>query len=114
MVTPSPSPSPLMVPRYLSGIGSSPPRCLWKCGNCTPCKPVHVPVPPGTPVTAEYYPEAWRSLLMTLFVEQLSETVNTVAVELAQDKAERKASKTQKAELLLEMEKLKQEVSKAI
>ncbi|KAM6578423.1 hypothetical protein CsatB_030260 [Cannabis sativa] len=60
MVTPSPSPSPLMVPRYLSGIGSSPPRCLWKCGNCTPCKPVHVPVPPGTPVTAEYYPEAWR------------------------------------------------------
>ncbi|PON37664.1 hypothetical protein PanWU01x14_318220 [Parasponia andersonii] len=46
--------------RHLSGIGSSPPRCLWKCGSCTPCKPVHVPVPPGTPVTAEYYPEAWR------------------------------------------------------
>ncbi|PRQ34757.1 hypothetical protein RchiOBHm_Chr5g0072621 [Rosa chinensis] len=46
--------------RYLSGPGSSPPRCTSKCGRCTPCKPVHVPVPPGTPVTAEYYPEAWR------------------------------------------------------
>lgn len=46
--------------RYLSGPGSWPPRCTSKCGKCTPCKPVHVPVPPGTPVTAEYYPEAWR------------------------------------------------------
>ncbi|CAI9259654.1 unnamed protein product [Lactuca saligna] len=46
--------------RKLGGPGSSPPRCAWKCGRCTPCKPVHVPVPPGTPVTAEYYPEAWR------------------------------------------------------
>ncbi|XP_068644566.1 EPIDERMAL PATTERNING FACTOR-like protein 4 [Aristolochia californica] len=46
--------------RYLSGPGSSPPRCTSKCGKCSPCKPVHVPVPPGTPVTTEYYPEAWR------------------------------------------------------
>ncbi|ERN18543.1 hypothetical protein AMTRI_Chr12g272440 [Amborella trichopoda] len=46
--------------RCLSGPGSSPPRCVSKCGKCTPCKPVHVPVPPGTPVTTEYYPEAWR------------------------------------------------------
>ncbi|KAK7385618.1 hypothetical protein VNO78_31351 [Psophocarpus tetragonolobus] len=46
--------------RILGGPGSSPPRCTSKCGKCTPCKPVHVPVPPGTPVTAEYYPEAWR------------------------------------------------------
>ncbi|XP_076927881.1 uncharacterized protein LOC143591600 [Bidens hawaiensis] len=46
--------------RRLAGPGSSPPRCAWKCGRCTPCKPVHVPVPPGNPVTAEYYPEAWR------------------------------------------------------
>lgn len=46
--------------RYLSGPGSSPPRCTSKCGKCTPCKPVHVAVPPGTPVTTEYYPEAWR------------------------------------------------------
>ncbi|XP_058110595.1 EPIDERMAL PATTERNING FACTOR-like protein 4 [Magnolia sinica] len=46
--------------RFLSGPGSSPPRCTSKCGRCTPCKPVHVPVPPGTPVTQEYYPEAWR------------------------------------------------------
>ncbi|KAK9279549.1 hypothetical protein L1049_013228 [Liquidambar formosana] len=49
-----------MARRFLSGPGSSPPRCTSKCGRCTPCKPVHVPVPPGTPVTAEYYPEAWR------------------------------------------------------
>ncbi|GMJ14856.1 CHALLAH, epidermis patterning factor (EPF1)-like 6 [Hibiscus trionum] len=46
--------------RFLSGPGSSPPLCVSKCGNCTPCKPVHVSVPPGTPVTEEYYPEAWR------------------------------------------------------
>lgn len=47
--------------RKLLGFpGSSPPRCISKCGKCTPCRPVHVPVPPGTPVTAEYYPEAWR------------------------------------------------------
>ncbi|KAG9455210.1 hypothetical protein H6P81_008114 [Aristolochia fimbriata] len=47
--------------RYLStGPGSSPPRCTSKCGKCSPCKPVHVAVPPGTPVTTEYYPEAWR------------------------------------------------------
>ncbi|GAB4824276.1 hypothetical protein Ancab_007163 [Ancistrocladus abbreviatus] len=46
--------------RNLGGLGSRPPRCTTKCGNCTPCKPVHVSVPPGTPVTVEYYPEAWR------------------------------------------------------
>lgn len=46
--------------RMLRGLGSSPPRCSSKCGRCTPCRPVHVAVPPGTPVTAEYYPEAWR------------------------------------------------------
>ncbi|KAK1426880.1 hypothetical protein QVD17_15560 [Tagetes erecta] len=46
--------------RRLTGPGSSPPRCAWRCGRCTPCKAVHVSVPPGTPVTAEYYPEAWR------------------------------------------------------
>ncbi|QCD77891.1 EPIDERMAL PATTERNING FACTOR-like protein 6 [Vigna unguiculata] len=46
--------------RFLVGPGSSPPLCTSKCGSCTPCRPVHVTVPPGTPVTAEYYPEAWR------------------------------------------------------
>ncbi|KAJ8477837.1 hypothetical protein OPV22_021564 [Ensete ventricosum] len=40
--------------------GSAPPRCTGKCGECTPCQPVHVALPPGTPVTTEYYPEAWR------------------------------------------------------
>ncbi|KAL8055861.1 hypothetical protein ABFX02_04G082400 [Erythranthe guttata] len=45
----------------LGGPGSSPPRCNYKCGKCTPCKAVHVAVPPrGMRVTAEYYPEAWR------------------------------------------------------
>uniref|UniRef100_A0A2N9FZW5 Epidermal patterning factor-like protein n=1 Tax=Fagus sylvatica TaxID=28930 RepID=A0A2N9FZW5_FAGSY len=53
-----------MARRFLGGPGSSPPRCTSKCGNCTPCKPVHVPVPPGTPVTAEYYPEAWSIIVV--------------------------------------------------
>ncbi|XP_019418354.1 PREDICTED: uncharacterized protein LOC109329134 isoform X2 [Lupinus angustifolius] len=48
--------------RFLGGPGSSPPQCTSKCGNCTPCRPVHVPVPAGTSVTAEYYPEAWRCM----------------------------------------------------
>ncbi|MCO5577259.1 hypothetical protein L7F22_031086 [Adiantum nelumboides] len=43
-------------------VGSSPPKCLKKCGTCTPCKSVLVPIHttnfPATP--AEYYPEAWR------------------------------------------------------
>ncbi|KAM0880534.1 hypothetical protein ACQ4PT_033515 [Festuca glaucescens] len=42
------------------GPGSYPPRCASKCGSCSPCYPVHVAVPPGVPVTTEYYPEAWR------------------------------------------------------
>ncbi|TVU36655.1 hypothetical protein EJB05_18598 [Eragrostis curvula] len=47
--------------RLLSeGPGSYPPRCASKCGACSPCYPVHVAVPPGVPVTTEYYPEAWR------------------------------------------------------
>lgn len=43
-------------------VGSSPPNCVKKCGACTPCKSVLVPIHtnnlPATP--AEYYPEAWR------------------------------------------------------
>ncbi|CAL9121812.1 unnamed protein product [Musa textilis] len=49
--------------RELSGggwPGSYPPLCAAKCGDCTPCNPVHVAVPPGRAVVAEYYPEAWR------------------------------------------------------
>ncbi|RWV81708.1 hypothetical protein GW17_00056847 [Ensete ventricosum] len=42
------------------GRGSRPPRCTSKCGNCTPCLPVQVAVPPGALATAEYYPVAWR------------------------------------------------------
>ncbi|KAG0453555.1 hypothetical protein HPP92_024859 [Vanilla planifolia] len=41
-------------------VGSSPPRCIHRCGTCSPCRAVHVPFPPGTPAVDEYYPEAWR------------------------------------------------------
>ncbi|KAK9930915.1 hypothetical protein M0R45_018218 [Rubus argutus] len=44
----------------LSGPGSSPPRCRSKCGRCSPCKAVHVPIQPGLSTPLEYYPEAWR------------------------------------------------------
>ncbi|XP_044499700.1 EPIDERMAL PATTERNING FACTOR-like protein 4 [Mangifera indica] len=46
--------------KRLSGPGSSPPTCRSKCGNCSPCKPVHVPIQPGMTMPLEYYPEAWR------------------------------------------------------
>ncbi|XP_057959757.1 EPIDERMAL PATTERNING FACTOR-like protein 4 [Malania oleifera] len=46
--------------RRLAGPGSSPPTCRSKCGKCTPCKPVHVPIQPGLSLPQEYYPEAWR------------------------------------------------------
>ncbi|MED6171150.1 hypothetical protein PIB30_038054 [Stylosanthes scabra] len=42
------------------GPGSSPPSCKSKCGWCSPCDPVHVPVQPGFIIRLEYYPEAWR------------------------------------------------------
>ncbi|KAJ3676491.1 hypothetical protein LUZ60_003903 [Juncus effusus] len=48
--------------RKLIGPGSHPPRCMFKCGNCSPCRPVHVAVPPGSHVIMEYYPEAWRCM----------------------------------------------------
>ncbi|KAI4304035.1 hypothetical protein MLD38_039599 [Melastoma candidum] len=45
----------------LGGPGSSPPTCRSKCGRCTPCRALHVPVHPGrVSVPMEYYPEAWR------------------------------------------------------
>lgn len=50
----------MMTRRRLSGPGSSPPSCRSKCGRCTPCTPVHVPVHPGLSIPLEYYPEAWR------------------------------------------------------
>ncbi|KAJ8765841.1 hypothetical protein K2173_015806 [Erythroxylum novogranatense] len=42
------------------GPGSSPPTCRSKCGRCSPCKPVNVPIQPGLTIPLEYYPEAWR------------------------------------------------------
>ncbi|XP_059448247.1 EPIDERMAL PATTERNING FACTOR-like protein 4 [Corylus avellana] len=42
------------------GLGSSPPSCRSKCGRCSPCNPVHVPIHPGLTTPLEYYPEAWR------------------------------------------------------
>eukprot|EP00250_Pteridium_aquilinum_P003452 c13764_g1_i2 orf=373-786(-) len=41
-------------------IGSSPPKCVKKCGKCSPCKNVIVPINiPASPPT-DYYPVAWR------------------------------------------------------
>ncbi|KAG2397608.1 uncharacterized protein HKW66_Vig0141560 [Vigna angularis] len=31
-------------------IGSSPPTCISRCDNCTPCKPIVVPFPPPVPL----------------------------------------------------------------
>ncbi|ESW15301.1 hypothetical protein PHAVU_007G061300 [Phaseolus vulgaris] len=46
--------------KRFGGPGSSPPSCRSKCGWCSPCIPVHVPVQPGLIIRLEYYPEAWR------------------------------------------------------
>ncbi|KAL8048013.1 hypothetical protein ABFX02_07G036200 [Erythranthe guttata] len=46
--------------RRLGSLGSSPPSCRSKCGRCSPCKAVHVPIQPGMSLPLEYYPEAWR------------------------------------------------------
>ncbi|KAK7280077.1 hypothetical protein RJT34_25139 [Clitoria ternatea] len=46
--------------KRFGGPGSSPPLCRSKCGWCSPCQPVHVPVQPGLIIRLEYYPEAWR------------------------------------------------------
>ncbi|KMZ66763.1 CHALLAH-LIKE 1, EPIDERMAL PATTERNING FACTOR-LIKE protein 5 [Zostera marina] len=40
--------------------GSSPPKCRYKCGSCSPCVPVPVIIHAGFFVPLEYYPEAWR------------------------------------------------------
>ncbi|OVA03467.1 hypothetical protein BVC80_1477g20 [Macleaya cordata] len=50
----------VMVSRRLGGLGSAPPTCRSKCGRCTPCRAVHVPIQPGRSIPLEYYPEAWR------------------------------------------------------
>ncbi|XP_042495580.1 EPIDERMAL PATTERNING FACTOR-like protein 4 [Macadamia integrifolia] len=50
----------LLTGRRLAGPGSSPPTCRTKCGKCSPCKAVHVPIQPGWSTPLEYYPEAWR------------------------------------------------------
>ncbi|XP_074294679.1 EPIDERMAL PATTERNING FACTOR-like protein 4 [Silene latifolia] len=52
--------SPSSTRRDLLGPGSAPPTCRSKCGKCTPCKAVHVPIQPGVSMPLEYYPEAWR------------------------------------------------------
>ncbi|KAJ4722532.1 EPIDERMAL PATTERNING FACTOR-like protein [Melia azedarach] len=50
----------VLTQKRLNGPGSSPPTCRSKCGKCSPCKPVHVPIQPGLSMPLEYYPEAWR------------------------------------------------------
>ncbi|XP_042518292.1 EPIDERMAL PATTERNING FACTOR-like protein 4 [Macadamia integrifolia] len=49
-----------LIQRRLSGPGSSPPTCRSKCGKCSPCKAVRVPIQPDRKILLEYYPEAWR------------------------------------------------------
>ncbi|CAN6726139.1 hypothetical protein ACFX13_012800 [Malus domestica] len=49
-----------VVTHQKSRLGSSPPSCRSKCGRCSPCKAVHVPIQPGVSIPLEYYPEAWR------------------------------------------------------
>ncbi|XP_047313127.1 EPIDERMAL PATTERNING FACTOR-like protein 4 [Impatiens glandulifera] len=46
--------------RLVGGLGSWPPACKSKCGICSPCDAVHVPIQPGFSTPQEYYPEAWR------------------------------------------------------
>ncbi|XP_022138712.1 EPIDERMAL PATTERNING FACTOR-like protein 4 [Momordica charantia] len=50
----------VVIRRRLGGPGSSPPTCRSKCGSCSPCTAVHVPIQPGLSLPLEYYPEAWR------------------------------------------------------
>ncbi|GLT78598.1 hypothetical protein SLA2020_501280 [Shorea laevis] len=50
----------ILTQKRLIGPGSWPPSCRSRCGNCSPCKPVHVPIHPGVSFPLEYYPEAWR------------------------------------------------------
>ncbi|KAJ4827530.1 EPIDERMAL PATTERNING FACTOR-like protein 5 [Turnera subulata] len=50
----------VLTQKRLGGPGSSPPTCRSKCGRCSPCRPVHVPIQPGLSIPLEYYPEAWR------------------------------------------------------
>ncbi|KAG6664848.1 hypothetical protein I3843_02G105800 [Carya illinoinensis] len=46
--------------RRALGFGSSPPTCRSKCGRCSPCSPMRVPIHPSLSTPLEYYPEAWR------------------------------------------------------
>jgi Epidermal patterning factor proteins len=41
-------------------IGSAPPSCRARCGQCHPCQPVQVAIQPGMAVPMEYYPIVWR------------------------------------------------------
>ena len=42
-------------------VGSSPPKCIKKCGTCSPCRSVLVPIHTSlSSAPTQYYPEAWR------------------------------------------------------
>ncbi|KAG2397607.1 EPIDERMAL PATTERNING FACTOR-like protein [Vigna angularis] len=49
-------------------IGSRPPTCFLRCENCTPCKPIVVPLPPVLTQTdsasehSEPKPEVWKCM----------------------------------------------------
>ncbi|KAL3628425.1 hypothetical protein CASFOL_027471 [Castilleja foliolosa] len=45
----------------VAGTGSEPPSCIGKCGECTPCEPVLISVPPEMKVPLDqYYPQTWK------------------------------------------------------
>ncbi|XP_058784694.1 EPIDERMAL PATTERNING FACTOR-like protein 6 [Vicia villosa] len=47
--------------RLLVGPGSSPPTCIAKCNECTPCTPILVTVPPKKQEEfGPYYPQVWK------------------------------------------------------
>ncbi|KAI5066023.1 hypothetical protein GOP47_0018647 [Adiantum capillus-veneris] len=41
-------------------LGSSPPKCVKKCGSCNPCKSVIVPIHIPASLPTDYYPVTWR------------------------------------------------------
>ncbi|CAN6463085.1 unnamed protein product [Victoria cruziana] len=43
-----------------SALGSIPPRCLNKCGECRPCEAIQVPAPGKVLQYANYEPEEWK------------------------------------------------------
>ncbi|XP_049932310.1 EPIDERMAL PATTERNING FACTOR-like protein 6 [Nymphaea colorata] len=50
----------LVVVYGVSALGSRPPRCLNKCGECRPCDAFQVPAPGTVLQYSNYEPEEWK------------------------------------------------------